>query len=410
MLSRRHVLTGASSGALLAGTNLLPRLARAAGAPLVTGLPPGEYDTAVLDALPGKKPLIKLSYRPPNYETPLSYFSTEITANDAFFVRYHLADIPLSIDAQKWRLRVGGEAAASPFELSLADLQTGFPQAEITAVCQCSGNRRGLSDPHVPGVQWGIGAMGNAVWRGVRLKDVLAKAGLRPDALELVLNGADGPVLAKTPDFVKSIPVWKALDENVMIAHSMNGAPLPHWNGAPARLIVPGWTATYWTKHIVSIDAVTKPFDGFWMKSAYRIPTGKFPVIDRFISQETPANTPITEIVVNSLITAPNDGAKHKVGTPVEIRGIAWDGGYGIARVEISADGGKSWREAQLGKDGGRFSFRSWTYRFVPAKPGSTSIIAKASNRAGQTQAEALIFNPAGYHNNVPRPVTIVAA
>jgi DMSO/TMAO reductase YedYZ molybdopterin-dependent catalytic subunit len=410
MLSRRHVMTGAASGLLLSGTDLLPRLAKAAGAPLVPGLPAGEYDTAVLDALPGKKPLIKLSYRPPNYETPPAYFATEITPNDAFFVRYHLADIPLSIDAQKWRLRIGGEATATPFELSLADLQTGFPQVELTAVCQCSGNRRGLSDPHVPGVQWGIGAMGNAVWRGVRLKDVLAKAGLRADAIELVLNGAEGPVLAKTPDFIKSIPVWKALDENTMIAHSMNGAPLPHWNGAPARLIVPGWTATYWTKHIVSIDAVTKPFDGFWMKNAYRIPTGKFPVIDRFISQETPANTPITEIVVNSLITAPGEHHKQKVGSPVEIRGIAWDGGYGITRVEISADGGKSWREATLGKDGGRFSFRSWTYRFVPTKPGSTSIIAKASNRAGQTQADTLIFNPAGYHNNVPRPVTIVAA
>jgi sulfite dehydrogenase (cytochrome) subunit A len=158
MLKRRDVLRGAGSGLLLAGT--MPRLAAAAAAPLVEGLPPGEYDTAVLDALPGKKPLIKLSYRPPNYETPLSSFGNEITPNDEFFVRYHLADIPDAIDAQKWRLRVGGEAAASPFELSLADLQGGFEQVELRAVCQCSGNRRGLSDPHVAGVQWGVGAMG----------------------------------------------------------------------------------------------------------------------------------------------------------------------------------------------------------------------------------------------------------
>ncbi len=408
MLKRRDVLRGAGSGLLLAGT--MPRLAAAAGAPLVEGLPAGEYDTAVLDALPGKKPLIKLSYRPPNYETPLSSFGSEITPNDEFFVRYHLADIPDAIDAQKWRLRVGGEAAASPFELSLADLQGGFEQVELRAVCQCSGNRRGLSDPHVAGVQWGVGAMGNAVWRGARLKDVLAKAGLRADALELVLNGADGPVLDKTPDFVKSIPVWKGLDENTLIAHSMNGAPLPHWNGAPARLIVPGWTATYWMKHIVSIDAATKPFDGFWMKSAYRIPIGKFPVIDRFISQETPANTPITEIVVNSLITAPASPHRQKAGQPVEVKGLAWDGGYGIVRVEMSSDGGQSWRDAELGKDDGRYSFRTWSFRFVPERAGTYRIIAKASNRAGQTQADQLIWNPAGYHNNVPRPVTIIAA
>jgi DMSO/TMAO reductase YedYZ molybdopterin-dependent catalytic subunit len=410
MLNRRHVMTGVSSGFLLAGSNFLARVAHAAGVPLVSGLPAGEYDTAVLDALPGKKPLIKLSYRPPNYETPLDYFKSEITPNDAFFVRYHLADIPLAIDPQKWRLRIGGDAAASPYELTLAELQSGFSQAEITAVCQCSGNRRGLSDPHVPGVQWGVGAMGNAVWRGVRLKDLLAKAGLRGEAIELVLNGADGPVIDKTPDFVKSIPLWKGLDENTIVAHTMNGMPLPHWNGAPARLIVPGWTATYWMKHIVSIDAAAKPFDGFWMKSAYRIPTGKFPVIDRFISQETQANTPITEMVVNSIITSPADPHHQPVGRAIEIRGIAWDGGYGIVRVEVSSDGGKSWREARLDKDGGRFSFRPWSYRFVPERAGTYRIIAKATNRAGQTQADALIFNPAGYHNNVPRPVTVIAA
>ncbi|MGC2201041.1 MAG: molybdopterin-dependent oxidoreductase, partial [Stellaceae bacterium] len=197
----------------------------------------------MLDSLPGKKPLIKLSYRPPNYETPVSYFKTAITPNDAFFVRHHLADIPEAIDPKSWRLQVGGEATTTPFELTLQELQTGFEQVEITAVCQCSGNRRGWSQPHVPGVEWGPGAMGNAVWRGARLRDVLAKAGLRKEAIEIVVNGADGLVLDKTPDFVKSIPVWKALDQNTIIAHQMNGQPLPHFNGFPARLILPGWTA-----------------------------------------------------------------------------------------------------------------------------------------------------------------------
>jgi len=258
-------------------------------------------------------------------------------------------------------------------------------------------------------VQWGLGAMGNALWKGVRLKDVLAKVRLKKEAIELVLNGADGPVLEKTPDFVKSIPVWKGLDENTLIAYAMNGEPLPLLNGAPVRLVVPGWTATYWMKHLVTIDAVTKPFDGFWVKSAYRIPTGKFPVIDRFLTQEAPGSTPITEIVVNSIITSPNAPLRQPARKPVDLRGIAWDAGYGIARVEVSGDGGVTWHDAALGSDSGRFSFREWSYRFVPGKPGTYTVLAKASNHAGQTQADSLIFNPAGYHNNVPRPLTITA-
>ena len=233
MLQRRRVLRGLGGALAFAVPALGLRRAFPAGPPYLTlGLPTGVYDTAVLDALPGKKPLIKLAYRPPNYETPVSYFTSPITANDAFFVRYHLADIPEKIDLPSWRLRVAGDGAANPFELTMADLENGFEQVEITAVCQCSGNRRGLSDPHVAGVQWGLGAMGNALWRGVRLKDVLAKAGLRKETIEVVLNGADGPVTDMTPDFIKSIPIWKALDENTIVAFRMNGQPLPHFTAS----------------------------------------------------------------------------------------------------------------------------------------------------------------------------------
>ena len=411
MLERRRVLQGLGGVLAFAVPGLASRPASPAERPYLTfGLPGGEYDTAVLDALPGKQPLIKLSYRPPNYETPVSFFTAPVTANDAFFVRYHLADIPERIDLRSWRLRVGGDAAANPFELTMAELQSGFEHVDITAVCQCSGNRRGLSEPHVPGVQWGLGAMGNAVWTGVRLKDVLAKAGLRKETIEIVLNGADGPVIDKTPDFIKSIPIWKALDENTIVAFGMNGQPLPHFNGFPARLVVPGWTATYWMKHLVSIEAATKPFDGFWMKSAYRIPNGKFPIIERFLSQENDANTPITEIVVNSLTTSPAEGQRFKFGRPIDVSGIAWDGGYGVRLVEVSTDGGKTSHEASLGKDDGRFAFRPWSYRFNPAGAGTYRITAKATNRIGQTQVDTLIFNPAGYHNNVIRPTTISVA
>jgi DMSO/TMAO reductase YedYZ molybdopterin-dependent catalytic subunit len=406
LLARRRML---GMGAVtLAAPALLRRQALAAASSLSTGLPDGVYGSASLDALPGKKPLIKLSYRPPNYETPTSYFDQAITPNDTFFVRYHLADIPETIDPVRWKIKVGGEGATTPFELALDELRNNFEAIEITAVCQCSGNRRGFSEPHVPGVQWGVGAMGCAVWKGVRLKDVLAKAGLRKEAVEIVIDGADGPVLDKTPDFIKSLPVWKAVDENTLIAYAMNGAPLPHWNGAPVRLVVPGWTATYWMKHLVSIEVVTKPFAGFWMKSAYRIPTGKFPILQHFESQMAAANEPITEMVVNSLITAPAPGHRVRAGTSIEVRGIAWDGGYGIRRVEVSSDGGKTWHAADLGVDGGRFAFRPWRFRFTAPRAGSYELRARVSNAVGQTQADALIFNPAGYHNNVARPLTIM--
>ena len=417
MLSRRQVLKGVGGGALVVGSAAaggfaLPRSSWAAGdaAPLVNGLPKGLHDSAILEALPGKVPLIKLSYRPPNYETPIHYFNNSLyTPNNAFFVRYHLAAIP-DVDAATWRLNIGGEAAEKPFELTLDQLKTDFTPVEITAVCQCSGNRRGLFQPHVAGVDWGYGAMGNAKWKGARLKDVLARAGIKKEALEIVLNGADGPVLDKTPDFVKSIPAWKALDENTLIAYEMNGQPLPHYNGFPARIIIPGWTATYWMKHIVSIDAVTKPFDGFWIKGAYRIPTGKFPVVQRFASQENELNTPITEMVVNSLITSLSDGQKVPVGKALDVNGIAWDAGYGIQTVEISLNRGKSWQAATLGADAGRFSFRPWRFRFTPSRSSAYTVTAKATNRIGQTQTAELILNPAGYHHNVMQTVTVHAA
>ena len=299
-------------------------------------LPGGTLESSVLEALPGKVPLVKKTWRPPNFETPVSYFNETFTPNDAFFVRYHLADIPV-VAPQDWRLRVAGDALDRPFELTLAQLRSEFEAIEVNAVCQCSGNRRGLSSPHVPGVQWGYGAMGNARWKGARLKDVLVRGGLRKDAVEIVFDGADHGVLAKTPDFVKSIPAWKAMEDTVLLAYEMNGEVLPHWNGYPVRLVVPGWTATYWMKHATSIEAVTQPFKGFWMATAYRIPKGKFPVVDRFLTQETETSTPITEMVVNSLITNLHPGQRFAADQTIEVKGVAWDGGFGIATVEVSA-------------------------------------------------------------------------
>jgi len=410
MASRREFLKTTGGLVLVSGGTWMSGHAHAVAASMgPPELPDGTLAASIMEALPGKVPLIKKSWRPPNYETPISYFNDVFTPNDAFYVRYHLSNIP-EVAAATWRVKVGGEAVATPLELSLDDLRRNYDSVEIAAVNQCSGNRRGMFEPHVPGVEWGLGAMGNAKWKGVRLRDILAKAGVRKDAVEIVFDGADSAVIPGTPDFVKSIPAWKALDENTLVAYEMNGAPLPHWNGFPARIVVPGWTGTYWMKHVTSINAVTKPFDGFWVKSAYRIPRGKFPLIDRFVTQETDVNTPITEMVVNSLITNITSGESVTAGRPLDIKGIAWDGGYGIARVEVSVDGGQSWRSAALGQDYGRFSFRPWSYRFTPAERGNVTVMAKATNRNGATQTFEIITNPAGYHHNVVQRVTLVVA
>lgn len=400
-IDRRRFLASAAGFAVAGPASAAPATGPA-------GLPAGALESAVWDTLPGKQPLIKRSWRPPNFETPTRYFGEAFTPNDAFFVRYHLSNIP-QVDAAGWGVAVGGDAVEKPLRFTLDELRSGFEQVEIAALCQCSGNRRGLSDPHVAGVQWGYGAMGNAKWKGVRLKDVLTKAGVKGGALEVAFDGADGGVTEKAPDFVKSIPVWKALDETVLIAWEMNGEPLPHWNGFPARLVVPGWTATYWIKHLTSIQVLSQPFKGFWMNPAYRIPKGRFPVVDRFVSQETDANTPITEMVVNSLVTNLREGMTYKANSPLFVRGLAWDGGYGIARVEVSRDAGKTWELAELGADLGRYSWRQWSFAFVP-KPGDYVVMAKATNRIGATQTFDLVFNPAGYHNNVVQRIPIVCA
>ena len=322
MVTRRHLL--GTVGAALAVSGLsLPKLAEAAGADLSPGVPGDLKDVTAMEALPGKKPLIRLSYRPSNYESPLEYFRTPITPNDQFFVRYHLSDIP-EVDAKTYKIAVGGDGANGQTEITLDDLKK-MPAVEMVAVNQCSGNRRGLSNPHVPGVKWGYGAMGCARWKAPELKDVLDKVGLKKEAIEIAFNGADGPAYDKTPDFIKSIPVWRAIDESTIIAYEMNGQPLPHFNGFPARIVVPGWTGTYWIKHVIAISVLTKPQGGFWMNPAYRIPLGKFPLVARFTSQEYAPNTPITEIVVNSLITSHRDGDKVNPGQGHGQRaGLGW--------------------------------------------------------------------------------------
>ena len=409
MTTRRRFLEMGAGGLAIPAVSSLSLPAWAGKVWQPDELPEGAVAQGLLEALPGKVPLIKRSYRPPNFETPVDYLRDVITPNNAFFVRYHLSGVP-TVDAKTWRLKVGGDAAGSALELDFDSLRRDFVAQEIVAVCQCSGNRRGMFSPHVQGVEWGVGAMGNARWKGARLRDILARAGVKKEAIEVAFNGADTAPLPATPDFVQSIPVDIAMGENTLVAWELNGKPLPHWNGFPARLVVPGWTGTYWVKHLTDVEVRSKPLGGFWMNPAYRVPAGKFPAADPFRTQATAANTPITDIVVNSLVTSLRDGQRFHAGQVIDVAGIAWDGGRGIRRVDVSVDSGRSWQAAELGRDLGRFSFRAFSLKFKADRKGPAVVMVKATNNRGDTQVPELIFNPAGYHHNViPRIMIEVA-
>jgi sulfite dehydrogenase len=352
---------------------------------------------------PEKTELILLTSRPPQLETPLSYFKDLITPNEALFVRWHLGNIPTEVDLAAWRLTVGGNTEKE-LQLSFDDLKK-FEQISYTAVIQCAGNGRGLFDPRVPGGQWKNGAMGNTTWTGVRLKDILNSAGLKAGSVDVTFNGLDTGPLPTVPDFVKSLPVDKALEEDILVAFEMNGKPLTMLNGFPARLIVPGWYATYWVKSLTDISVTTKTFEEFWMKPAYRIPDNECGCIP---PGSKPGKTvPINRMTTRSLIITPGEGAKLKAGRAVEISGIAFSGGHGIRDVVVSADGGKTWTRAMLGKDLGKYSWIQFSLPWKPAKSGTYSLMAKATNGIGESQPFDPLWNPAGYLRNVIEPVKV---
>ncbi len=352
--------------------------------------------------------MLRLTGRPPNYAAPVNVFSDVITPNDRFFVRYHLDNVPSAAAMDGWSLSVSGDAVERPVQLKLSDLLD-LSTHQVVSVCQCAGNRRGLIDPHVAGVQWTDGAMGCAVWRGPALKDVLNAAGVKKEAQEVWFEGADKPLMDGTPPFRKSLPMEKAMDPDTIVALTMNNAPLPLLNGYPARLIVPGWTGTYWMKHLTSIEVSTQKLNSFWMQTAYRVPAGLFPVDKPFRSQTNETTVPITELVVNALIAGPLEGDEVE-RSGFTITGVAWDRGAGISRVEVSLDGGANWRDALLAGSVGRYAYRRFSLQTGALRPGSYRLMCRAVSQTGEKQAERMKVNPGGYHNNVPGVVTVVVS
>ncbi|MDF8334682.1 molybdopterin-dependent oxidoreductase [Novosphingobium cyanobacteriorum] len=396
-IDRRRFVTAAGLSLAAASTRTI---ARSVDLPFGNGTRP-------LVRFPQKRELILLTSRPPQLETPFEVFDKGlITPNDAFFVRYHLSGLPQVIDPATFRLRIGGHVG-QPLDLSLASLKRDFPVSEIVAVNQCSGNSRGFVEPRVGGGQLGNGAMGNARWRGVPLKALLDKAGVREGARQVTFNGLDNPPLDGIPDFVKALDIDHARDGEVLVAFQMNGQDLPFLNGYPLRLIVPGHYGTHWVKHLDEINVVDAQFDGYWMKTAYRIPDND---CNCLIPGQKPDKTkPIGRFNVRSFVTSHADGARVAAGRTAKLRGIAFAGGSNIARVLLSADDGQTWQEARLGEDLGRYSFREWQLGLALQK-GEHRIMVRAETAAGETQPLEQRWQPAGYMRNVIETIRLEVA
>jgi DMSO/TMAO reductase YedYZ molybdopterin-dependent catalytic subunit len=402
MLDRRRLVMGAGKlTAALVGSQFatLKAVAQSVTLPFANGDRP-------LVTYPQKRPLIKHTERPPQLETPFSVFDEGvITPNDAFFVRYHLAGIPLEIDTGAFRLEIGGKVD-SPLSLSLDELKAMAP-IETVAVNQCSGNSRGFVQPRVGGGQLGNGAMGNARWKGVSLKSVLDKAGVQAGAKQVVFEGLDGPVMPQTPDFAKALEIDHARDGEVMLSWSMNGTDLPWLNGYPLRLVVPGYYGTYWVKHINKITVIDNVLENFWMKPAYRIPDNPCACVPPGTKPDK--TVPIGRFDVRSFITNFQEDATVKAETETLVRGIAFDGGSGIKEVAISADGGTTWDATKLGDDLGKYSFRPWQ-AVMKFPVGTHALMVRATSQGGEVQPLEASWNPSGYMRNVTETVHIRAS
>jgi len=368
-ISKRKLFAGAAVA-------LLPRLLRAA-------------DQA------DQSRMIVRSPRPEDLEMPRDGFTEWITPIDRFFVRCHT--YTPKVNLSEWSLKVDG-MVERPMTLTMDDLKK-LPRVELVGVLECAGNGRSFYEPHIPGAQWTFGAVGNGRWAGVRLRDVLQKAGIKSSAKEILCDGADVP-LGKMPDFQRTIPTAKALHPDTLLAYEMNGQPLPVQHGFPLRVIAPGWAGDSWVKWLQHIEVLDHEFEGFWMKSAYRHPTHPVPPGTAVDASEM---VPVTDLNVKSLIAVPDGWAKPG---SVRVQGTAWSNMSPVGKVEVSTDGGQTWKQAKLTGQQTKYGWRMWQYDWK-ATEGKYTLMSRATNMAGQTQPLSQEWNPPGYLWNVAQPVAI---
>ncbi|MCF6159072.1 MAG: twin-arginine translocation pathway signal protein [wastewater metagenome] len=419
-ISRRFLLKIMSGGiAGLGFTQLNSAWAQISGQavqllPSLTGPNRNPYwnSTGPFVVYPQKLPLIQITDRPVQLETPRHYFLTPFTPNAAFFVRWHLDKIPNAINLSEWRLFVEGNVER-PLILSLNDLMKKFKQVSVTAVNQCSGNSRSRFQPHIPGGQWGNGAMGNATMKGVRLKDVLDAARIKSGSLQVQCEGLDrgrGPKDKGSYRYQKSLYLNDPILHEVVIAYEMNGAPLPILNGFPVRLVVPGKFATYWIKALTWIRIITEPDTNFWMTKAYCIPdTPHGNTTPEDMERKQIKQIPIGTMPVRSFLITPDGSDMIPLAMPLTLQGIAFSGHGQIVKVEFSDDNGITWHQAKLGKNYGRYSFRTWKAAWIPKHTGKYTLTVRATDEKGNTQADEGIWNPGGYlWNKIERQEVVI--
>lgn len=352
---------------------------------------------------PQKGEMIVQRVRPPLLETPFSVFDEgTITPNDRHFVRWSGGAMPTMVDVSAFRLNVRG-AVRAPLSLTLGELLRAGEHVELVAVNQCAGNSRGFSEPRVPGAQWGHGAMSNARWTGVRLRDVLDKAGISSDAKRVRFAGLDVPAVDGSPQKIKSIPIDVARRDEVLIAFAMNGEALPLLNGFPLRLVVPGWFATYWIKMLSDIEVLNVDADdSYFMAKTYRMPA---PGVSVKPGDKDFPTVPITTMGPRSFVTSHADGVTVPRGS-VALRGIAMGGDAAVARVDILV--GDRAVAATLGPDEGAFGFRRWTARVEVS--GGMTVGTRCTSAKGIMQPDVQAWNPSGYARTVVERVTLGVA
>jgi len=336
------------------------------------------------------EPMIVYSREYLTLEMPMSRLTTWITPTESFFVRNNL--LMPEFNSSDWSLAVTGEVQR-PLSFTLREFRQ-LAGASVTNTMECAGNGRVNFRPRIAGVPWGRGGVGNAVFEGPRLAEVLRVAGLKPTARHVAFHGLD-VVPEGNAAFIRSIPIEKALDPNTLLAMRMNGLPLTPEHGFPVRGIVPGWIGSASIKWLQEIRVLPKEFDGFYMSPGYRrTVTDETAGADDGRSDRTIA---ITSLQVKSVITQPSDGAVLASQTPLTIRGASWAGESAIAKVEISVNEGRVWHLANLGSDYAKYAWRLWDYEWRPMRPGPYTILSRATDAAGRSQPMEPRWNPAGY-------------
>lgn len=376
---------------------LLALTAQLGGAAAVAAAWP---ETLAAQALAGKDPrLTALSARPPDFETPVALLDSLLTPIDAFYVRCHMP-VPTALDETAWTLGIEGEVG-SPLSLKVAELKQ-MPSASVTVTLECAGNGRSFFEPPVAGIQWKKGAVGTAKWTGVRVADLLKKAGAKSGATHIWVSGADRP-MGTQPPFVRQVPMPKAIHPDTLVAWAMNDQPIPAVHGAPLRLIVPGWEGAYAIKWLNKITVANTEHDGFWVATGYRYPTKR---VSPGAAVDAKDMAPLTGLVVKSLITRPLDGAVIPAGK-VTVAGFAWAGETDIARVDVSTDNGATWQPARLVGSPVKYAWRRFEYVFDVSKAETRTILSRATDAKGNAQPIVPQWNPSGYLWNAPDQVRI---